>query len=115
MVTRSLWGILFYVSHAVQVPAEHMKAGLVPVATLPDGRIFDWNTMTGDLITIRSSPEPPKNAEIMVPYRDYWYYIADDDIQSKATFMLVTLLGTLQAGTEANDGGGPVLTLPVGR
>ena len=115
VVTRSLWGILFYVSHAVQVPAEHLKAGLAPAATLPGGRIFDWNTMTGDLITIRSSREPPENAEIMVPYRDYWYYIADNDIQSKATFMLVTLLGTLQAGTGTDDSGGPVLTLPVGR
>ena len=115
VVTRSLWGILFYVSHAVQVPPEHLKAGLAPAATLPDGRVFDWGEMTGDLITIRSSREPPKNAEIMVPYRDYWYYIADNDIQSKATFMLVTLLGTLQAGTGTNDSGGPVLTLPVGR
>jgi len=46
-------------------------------------------------------------------YRDYWYYIDDRDLQSKATFALVLGVSRLDFGRQ--QPGGPFLTLSVGR
>ena len=47
---------------------------------------------------MRSSTSRPANAFVAVPYRGAWFYIADNDLESKSTFMLLTQLFNLQAG-----------------
>ena len=47
-----------------------------------------------------------------VPYRGAWFYIADTDIDSKATFSLLMQLFALSAGETPSNA--PILTLPVG-
>ena len=54
----------------------------------------------------------PDNAFVSVPYRGAWFYIADDDLNSKSTFTLLKQLFSLQAGQIKEAG--PTLTLPVG-
>jgi hypothetical protein len=54
----------------------------------------------------------PENAFVAVPYRGAWFYIADDDLNSKSTFMLLTQLFNLQSGQTEDVG--PTLTIPVG-
>lgn len=44
--------------------------------------------------------------------RNAWFYIADNDRESRKTFALLSLLLTLQAGEIPQTG--PILTLPVG-
>jgi hypothetical protein len=61
---------------------------------------------------VRSSKRKPGNTFIAVPYRGVWFYIADDDLQSKSTFMLLSQMFNLQAGQ--TEDAGPTLTLPVG-
>ena len=110
---RSLVGILYYLSHAIRIPPAHESCGLVNLTTNEMGEIFDWASLTGDLLLVGWSRERPKCAAVAVKYRDYWFYIDDRDQRSKATFTLLSGLFELQAGGGAT-GTKPVLTLPVG-
>lgn len=110
--TRSLVGVLYYLSHAVEPPSEHVEAGLVTVTRERSGEPFDWSEMLGDLISIHSSRSEPTNAAVTVRHRGWWFYIADDDETSKSTFSLLAQLFALQAGEVQAET--PVLTLPVG-
>ena len=49
-----------------------------------------------------------------VPYRGHWFYIPDDDLETKSTWGLLAQLVSLQAGGEAK-GLVPALTLSAGR
>lgn len=110
--TRSMMGILFYLSHNAEVPAGHQEAGLVTRTQTTEGSVFDWNEVTGGLFRVRSSTDRPANAFVAVPYRGAWFYIADNDLESKSTFMLLTQLFNLQAGQIKTVA--PALTIGVG-
>jgi hypothetical protein len=111
--TRSISSIMYYLSQNVKIPEEHIKAGLVTVTKTLDGKgLFDWGeTPAGSVFQANFSKEYPENAFIAVPYRNYWFYITDNDLQTKSTFMLLTQLFDLQAGQ--SEYSGPTLTLPV--
>jgi hypothetical protein len=111
--TRSLMSVFFYLSHNVDTPQEHKEAGLVTVTRNKDGSEFNWaNTASGKLFHIhQKSGMKPDMAFVAVPYRDQWFYIADNDLESKSTFMLLSQLFRLQAG--AAKANAPTLTLPV--
>ena len=110
---RSLLGVLFFLSQAVEAPQPHQAQGLVTVVIGPEGRPFDWTTVTGDLLRIRSQAGRPANAFVRINYRGHWFHIEDRDLHSKATFNLLTYLFSLQAA--AGRGVSPLLTLPVGK
>ena len=110
--TRSMMGILFYLSHNSEVPATHKEAGLVTQTKGKDDSVFDWNKVTGDLFRVRSSASKPLSSFVAVPYRGNWFYIADNDLESKSTFMLLTQLFNLQAGQIKTVA--PALTIGVG-
>lgn len=109
--TRSLIGALFFLSHNVEVPEEHIKKGLVTVTKNPDGSEFDWCDVSGDLMSVKNSPTPPTNAFVKVHYRGTWFYVPDNDLKSKSTFMLISQLFNLLAGDVKQAA--PVLTIPV--
>jgi len=109
---RSLNSIFFYLSHHVDTPAAHKAAQLVTITKDKNGTEFDWSsTPAGQLFHIRQSEEQPMDAFIALPYRDHWFYVADNDLESKSTFMLLMQLFRLQAGSAKSEG--PTLTLPV--
>jgi hypothetical protein len=111
---RSIYTILHYLSQNVEIPEEHKEAGLVTVTKAQDGGEFNWDeTPAGKLFKVRCNRNnKPENAFVAVPYRGAWFYIADDDLQSKSTFMLLSQLFNLQAGQ--TEDAGPTLTIPVG-
>ncbi len=109
---RSLSGVLYFYSHGVEVPAGDVERGLVTVTRTADGRPFDWHDVTGDLLWVRSSDEEPAGAAVKVRHRGHWFYIADDDLTSKATFAMLAEVFSLQAG--GTPSAGPLLTLPLG-
>lgn len=109
---RSLTGSFFYVSHGVEVPQDDLATGRVTVTRKPDGEEFDWSAFSRGLLEIRSSENRPDDAAVAVPYRGVWFYIADTDIDSKATFSLLMQLFALSAGETPSTA--PILTLPVG-
>ncbi|MDX2503228.1 MAG: hypothetical protein QNL62_01940 [Gammaproteobacteria bacterium] len=109
---RSLMGVLFYVSQAVEVPERDIAAGRVTRTLDDEGNLFDWSKMLGPLIRIRSSMESPDNAYVAIRYRKAWFYIDDSDLSSKSTFSLLTQLSALSASGIKSEA--PVLTLPIG-
>jgi hypothetical protein len=109
---RSLMGILYFLSTAVEPPAPHLQAGLVTLTSDEHGQPFDWSKFTGTVLAIHSQKDHPANAAVAVKHRGWWFYIADNDANSKITFSLLNTLFQLQATT--GTGKSPLLTLPVG-
>ncbi|MDR1457567.1 MAG: hypothetical protein LBI47_01815 [Puniceicoccales bacterium] len=114
--TRSLMGVLFYLSHAVDVPVEDIENGIVQTTVAEDGSVFDWSqNASGTLFKVYCSKSKPHDAFVSTYYRGHWFYIADNDLHSKSTFMFVSMLFNLQAGEASSADVVPTLTIPVGR
>ena len=96
--TRSMMGIMFYLSHNTTVPAADEQAGLVTITRAPGGEHFDWGDVTGQLFAIHSGSTRPSDAFLAVPYRGSWFYLRQSDLESKSTFMLLNQLFNLQSG-----------------
>jgi hypothetical protein len=113
--TRSLLQTLYYVSHGVEVPADHQTRGLVTVTRDAAGKPFDWHEVMRDLFRVRTTEgsERPGNAHVAVNYRGHWFYVDETDQDTKATFSLLVELSRLELS--GRTGPGPQLTLPVGR
>jgi len=112
MRTRSISSILFYLSQNINIPQEHVEGGLITLTKTKTGDFFDWAEVpAGKNFNVKVSSSYPDKAFLAIPYRNYWFYIDDNDLQSKSTFMLLMQLFDLQAGkTQAS---GPTLTIPV--
>jgi hypothetical protein len=113
--TRSLLQALYYVSHGIEIPPEHMAQGLVTVTRDQAGQIYDWPQMLSGLFRVHSAKaqERPPGAHVATQYHGYWFYIDETDQDTKSTFSLLMELGRLElAGSKS--GPGPVLTLPLG-
>ncbi|MBV8382314.1 MAG: hypothetical protein JOZ63_06890 [Planctomycetaceae bacterium] len=113
--TRSTAQVFFYLANGVEVPCEHLAAGVARQPVGPDGVPFDTRVVTEGLFTVHACKghKPPATAFVAVKYRDYWYYIDDRDQESKATFSLVLQLSRLDFARQ--QPAIPFLTLPVGR
>lgn len=112
--TRSLLGMMFYLSQGVEIPREHIARGLVTRTHSADGTTFDWARVTGDLFQIHSSADYPEDAAVAVKYRGYWFYIKDTDLDSKSTFAMLSQIFSLQAASKPQSLS-PMLTLPLGQ
>jgi hypothetical protein len=112
IATRSLLNVMISLSEGIEVPGKHLQAGLVKTYINSDGEVIDRSQYVQDLLHIRSSLYPPKDAAVAIRYRGYWFYIANDDPDSKNTFSMLTALFSLLGG-QAGSAQAPVLTLPV--
>lgn len=111
--TRSPIGLLYFLSQGVNVPFSDEIEGLIPVTTDEYGNGFDWNEVLEGIIYIRSACPIPADVchhrKIRVRYRGCDFYIDDRDLESKATFSMVSQLMALQSGCVVI----PALTLPI--
>ncbi len=112
VVTRSLMSTMFYLSQGVDVPEADRDQGRVAVTLKADGQPLDWNKETDGLFRVRVEKHRPDEAYVSIQHRGRWFYIEDNDLQSKTTFSLLSQLFAMQAGSLRNAG--PLLTLPVG-
>lgn len=110
--TRSLLGVLFYLSQAIDIPDDHKNLGMVTTTLASDGTPFVWPDVTKGLFHVKSSTTRPKSASTTVFFREHWFYIDDTDLTSKSTFAFLSQLFALQAGSAESVK--PVLTLPIG-
>lgn len=110
--TRSLLGVMYYLSNGVAVPPEHQRAGPVTQTRDENGERFDWNDLLGGFFSVHYSKHRPRDAAVAVRYRGLWFYIAQSDESSLSTFALLNQLASLTSGER--QGEAPVLTLPVG-
>ena len=108
---RSLAGIQFFLSHGVLIPKDDIINSRVKVTKTKNGENFNWQDVLSDLFVVYSQKEKPSNASVKVKYRGHWFFIKDNDMDSKYTLMLLNQISALQSGNLEKVG--PVLTLPV--
>jgi hypothetical protein len=113
--TRSTAQVWYYLANGVEVPPEHLAAGVAISQVSPDGAAFDSRAVTEGLFCVHACAghKPPGTAYVAVRHRGYWYYIDDRDQASKATLALV--LGVSRLDFARQQPAAPFLTLPVGR
>ena len=106
VATRSVYAWLRLAGRMIDIPEDHISAGIVEPAA--------WSGPESKrLITIRSSRQPPEDAVVSVPFRGWWFYIDSTDSRSKESFRVIKLLVTIRLNTEGKQQT-PVLTVPVG-
>ena len=93
----------------VEVPAAHVRRGVAPMYKTPDGRPFNGQQLTKGLFRVCVQKHRPLRSDTAVYYRGHWFYIAEDDVQSRVTLNYVKLV--IDIRSEA--GQTSVLTLPV--
>lgn len=112
--TRCFLSMLDFLSYSVESPPALVKKGVVQAPQYPDGRYFDLSKLTDGLFKVHmSSQRPHENVSVAVYYRNHWFYVADDDVDSKRTMALVEQLFNLQAGSLSGNASAPVLTIPL--
>jgi hypothetical protein len=109
---RSVLQIMTFLSKAVCVPEEHVRSGIVPLTPGPDGRPYDWTRIMAGNFFVLSQKHRPRDAEVAIQYRGYWFYIPTQDVNSRAVLAILELLFALQESDGRNVG--PLLTLPLG-
>ena len=109
---RSVLQILTFLSKGVCVPDEHVISGIAPVTPGPDDQPFDWTQVVAGNFVVHAQKHRPHGAELAVPYRGYWFYVAADDVKSRSVLAILDVVFALQEADSPTKG--PLLTLPLG-
>lgn len=111
LTTRPLMAAMNYLSEAVGNAPDDVASGRVKLTMASDGHTpFDWRELFDGLFVVHEAQDPPSAADVAVRYRNHWYYIADSDLESKATFVLLTQLIALHSVPPKD---GPVLSYSI--
>lgn len=108
MMTRSM----------LQIMQEFATMVLVPETDVAEGRAYPGlvdtqagQPQSGPTLRIHSANAAPKDAYVAVQYDNRWFWIANTDTQSKATFGAVILLFSVsETGVKGTP---PVVTIPA--
>jgi hypothetical protein len=103
VTSRSMLQIMGSFASYVDAPDAHQLQ-------MPQGQAPDSADPVGS-VRIHSGEAKPAGAFVAVPYRKRWYWIGDDDVQTKRAFSAVMLLFTLTDETGAETL--PVVTIPA--
>lgn len=104
VITRSMFGILNYLSKGLIVPPADAKSKALDQTYYPNGKVFDWQLVVRGMMKINYSDTKPGNASVSIPYRGRWYYIDDTDNDSKQTMILLTnILGLVESVPNNNQ------------
>jgi len=106
---RSGYQVLAFLSKGVDVPESHVRRCVAPMYKALDGRPFDGHQLTKGLFHVCVQKHRPLRSDTAVYYRGHWFYIPEDDVQSRVTLNYVKLVVDIRS--EAGET--PVLTLPV--
>ena len=96
--TRSFFAVLSYLSHGIQTESS-----------TPSN--FQPSQLTNGLFTMYSTTTQPTKMINQVEYDGKWYYVANKDVNSKATLILLKMMYSLQAG-EVTDSTWSILNIP---
>jgi hypothetical protein len=104
--SRSMLQIMGAFASYIEVPPEHLK----DQRALPG---VDSSAQKSDRqqVSIHSSKEKPTEAYAAVHYRDYWFWIDDNDWRSKRAMTAIIFFFTL-FDTGGNQGA-PLITIPA--
>jgi hypothetical protein len=104
ILTRSLLGIMAAIAAEVEVSESDVREG----RTLATLRAPGAPT---PIVVVSSGHEEPGDAYAAVRVADRWYWIADQDFESKITFSVLELLKSI--GESGRISSAPVLTIPT--
>ena len=97
MDVRSPYQAMAYLSKGVDVPAAHVRRGIVQMFCGPDGRPFDGTSITRGLFHVCVQKHRPLQAEVAVHYRGYWFYIPQGDVASRSTLSFMRMVAEIQS------------------
>ena len=101
--TRSMLQMLVALSGFVDVPPDKASHA-APGYRIPPGDERPFR--------VQSGPDRPEDSFTAINYHGHWYWIENDDLQSKRVFTLMLFLTTLTSS--GSDTNAPVLTIPTG-
>ena len=105
ILSRSMMEIILQLGFGIDLPPGHAT----------DGRALPGQRQAGDeharaLVSIHSGTAEPPDAYAAVPYKGYWYWIDDTDIDSKRIFTFLIILFSLAETGQTTAA--PVVTVP---
>ncbi|WP_133127028.1 hypothetical protein [Legionella nagasakiensis] len=107
--TRPVLGVFNYLSKGVDIPEEDIIYKRAPMTYQKNGEIFDWRKITRGQMSVHTSKLKPSESYVAVKYKKNWFYIAEDDFDSKETLnMLSIIMGIYQGDVQSFL---PVLTV----
>jgi hypothetical protein len=108
MMTRSMLQIMLEFAAVVQVPESDVVQGKATPGLVDTPGA---GALNGPPLRVLVTDAPPKDAHVAVQYDNRWFWIADNDVQSKYTFGIIMLLFSIaDTGTR---GAAPVVTIPA--
>jgi hypothetical protein len=107
VVTRSILGLMQMMAAQVEVPPEDLQRSL----TFPGFERQQGAAKFMRLVRIHTAKSSPANAFVAVKYHDSWFWIDDNDLESKRVFSLMMMFFTM-IDTEEKEGK-PVVTIPA--
>lgn len=107
---RSFAAMLGLVSRGIDVPKAHLVEQRATPMTAPRQ---DSDLASLVRMQVRSQRQRPDDAFVAIRHQGHWFFIPENDQQSKQTFGLLGYLFQIQAPA-AQPVGGPVLTVPTG-
>jgi hypothetical protein len=106
--TRSMLEVMLEFASAVQVPETDVAEGKAVPGAVNTQAQPPWS---GPPMRVLVGDAAPKDAYVAVPYDSRWYWIANNDIESKSTFaVLMLMFSVAETGTK---GAAPVVTIPA--
>jgi hypothetical protein len=108
VLTRSMLEISAEASAGVEIPSSDIVKGRVSKMDIPGASSELGPKFMVRVHSSRSKPDS-KEAFTAVPYRDYWFWVDDKDLQSKRSLGFLMILFTLiESGNTSTP---PVLTI----
>jgi len=107
VITRSILSLMRTMAAQVEVPDQDLEQHRAFVGFEQDKDVPGIIR----LIRIHSGKTVSPDAFVSVKYRDTWFWIDDNDLDSKQVFSLIMMLFTMvDTGPQASQ---PVLTIPT--
>jgi hypothetical protein len=108
MKTRSMLEIMLEFAAVVQVPESDIVGGKATPGVVEAQGIA---ALKGPPLRVLVTDTQPQNAFVAAQYDGRWFWIADNDVQSKYTFGIIMLLFSIaDTGTRGST---PVVTIPA--
>jgi len=108
LLTRSMMEMLVEFSADIEVPRQHLLEGRARAAPEPVATASPGETR---LVRIHSGSEPPPDAYAAVRYRNYWFWIDDQDLDSKRAFLFLRIFSSIaETGAVPQI---PIITIPA--
>jgi len=105
IVTRPMLGVFGQIGAQIAVPADSVSEGRT------FSTIIDFPAAPRSAIVIKNGKKPPADVYAAVQYHYVWYWLLDDDADSKEAF---TVAEVLEALAQSNTSGqAPLVTIPT--